>query len=266
MADPFQNVDAAGAEFITTFAETMETRQNDPSMEAIVADYLDRLSPADDARIIEIGAGAGAVTRRIAKRLAPRRVTGFEPSEGFVAEARHRARGFENLDFEVADGADLPLDTGSVGIAVLHTVLTHVTDPAALIEEAARVLTPDGTLVICDADFSKASLGSFAADPLDCSARLFVGNFVTDPYLVGRLRMLVTDAGLTIEHFDIHNRVITDTASLRVWVSETAKVMQDRGEIGEVLAEALVAEHDRRVEKRSLYGFLPFATCIARKG
>jgi len=40
MADPFQNVDAAGPEFIKMFADAMDARQSDPSMEAIVANYL----------------------------------------------------------------------------------------------------------------------------------------------------------------------------------------------------------------------------------
>lgn len=76
MADPFQDVDAAGPEFIRTFADSMDVRQSDPVMEQIVADYLGRLSVPDDGTIIEVGAGAGAVTRRIARRADPVRVIG----------------------------------------------------------------------------------------------------------------------------------------------------------------------------------------------
>ena len=44
MADPFQDVDAAGADFIKSFADSMDARQSDPTMERIVAAYLDDLS------------------------------------------------------------------------------------------------------------------------------------------------------------------------------------------------------------------------------
>ena len=37
MADPFQDVDAAGAEFISAFADSMDARQADPTMEKIVS-------------------------------------------------------------------------------------------------------------------------------------------------------------------------------------------------------------------------------------
>ena len=42
MADPFQNVDAAGAEFIKVLADSMDVRQSDPAMEVTF-----KLSPGE---------------------------------------------------------------------------------------------------------------------------------------------------------------------------------------------------------------------------
>ncbi|MEL6584721.1 MAG: class I SAM-dependent methyltransferase [Pseudomonadota bacterium] len=88
MADPFQNVDAAGAEFIEAFADSMDARQSNPKMESIVATYLSKLTFASGSLTVEVGAGAGAVSRRIAAKAAPERVVAFEPSSGFVTVAR----------------------------------------------------------------------------------------------------------------------------------------------------------------------------------
>ncbi|SLN18798.1 hypothetical protein PSA7680_00661 [Pseudoruegeria aquimaris] len=266
MADPFQDVDAAGPEFIRVFSDSMEVRQADPVMEAVVAAYLDRLGPVPPgARIIEIGAGAGAVTRRIAARFPEAGITGFEPSEGFVAEARARAEGIGNLSFTAADGADLPLSAESVDIAVMHTVLTHVTAPEALLAEAFRVLRPGGWLVACDVDFSKAALASFANDPLDACARAFVAEFVTDPHVVGKLRGLMRDAGFALTHFGVDSRVVVTAQQMLPWVEQTARLMESRGQIGTTLADALIAEHDRRAEEGALYGYQAIGTAIARK-
>ena len=60
MADPFQNVDAAGPEFIKLFADSMDQRQADPTMERIVAAYLGHLNVTDASTVVEVGAGAGA--------------------------------------------------------------------------------------------------------------------------------------------------------------------------------------------------------------
>lgn len=265
MADPFQDVDSAGPEFIKMFANAMDARQSDPTMEKIVADYLAPLAITAESVLVEIGAGAGAVTRRIADFAKPASVIGFEPSKGFVAEARLRASAQDNLRFEVADGADLPCEDGSIDVAILHTVLSHVVRPEALIIEAARVLKAGGALVVCDADFSKASLGHFANDPLDVCAKAFAKDFVTDPCLVGKLRTLLSDAGLEVTKFEITNRTVTDTNQMLPWVEVTTKQMVERREIGKALADALVVEHNRRVENSALFGFQVFATAIGKK-
>ena len=265
MADPFQDVDSAGPEFIKMFADAMDVRQSDPTMEKIVATYLGMLKLSDDSITIEIGAGAGAVTRRIAAHLQPAKVVGYEPSRGFVEEARNRVQGAPNLTFQVADGTNVPVENGTIDAVVMHTVLTHVTHPEKLLAEAFRVLKPGGTLIVCDADFSKATFSNFANDPLDVCAKEFVREFVTDPFIVSKLRSLVSGVGLDLVHFDVESRVVTTKEQMRPWVEATTSQMCERGDIGKELADALVAEHDRRAENESLYGYQAFATAVARK-
>lgn len=264
MADPFQNVDAAGEEFIAAFADSMDARQSDPKMESIVATYLSKLDFPKGSLTVEVGAGAGAVTRRIATKAAPERVMAFEPSAGFVKVAKERAKQHPNITFEVADGTALPLGDGSVSNLVLHTVLTHVVDPAPLLQEARRVLKPDGRLVVCDADFSKASLSNSANDPLDACARAFVNEFVTDPHIVAKLHTLMSAATFDVTDFDVQSRTIADNDQMLPWVEETAKRMHMRGEIGEELYSGLVAEYKRRANAGILYGYQVFATAIAK--
>lgn len=263
MADPFQNVDAAGEEFIATFADSMDARQSDPKMETIVSNYLAKLQFPEGSLTVEVGAGAGAVTRRIAARAKPERVLGFEPSSGFVKEAKTRALTHENASFKVADGTALPLDDNSVQNLILHTVLTHAEKPDLLLKEARRVLKPDGCLVVCDADFSKASLGSSASDPLDVCARAFVNEFVTDPHIVAKLRSLMTETGFVVVEFDVQSRTIADNDQMLPWVEETAKRMLARGDIGQELFDGLVSEYKRRATAGTLYGYQVFVTAIA---
>lgn len=264
MADPFQNVDAAGEEFIEAFADSMDARQSDPKMENIVASYLSKLKFPKGSLTIEVGAGAGAVTRRIAAKAEPERVMAFEPSSGFVEVARERAKQFANVTFDVADGAALPLDDNSVQNLILHTVLTHVVDPDPLLKEARRVLKSDGFLVVCDSDFSKASLSNSTNDPLDSCARAFVNEFVTDPHIVAKLRSLMMASNFEVTDFDIQSRTIADNDQMLPWVEETAKRMHERGEIGQELFSGLVAEYKRRAAIGTLYGYQVFATAIAK--
>ena len=265
MADPFQDVDAAGDAFISVFADSMDARQSDPTMEKIVSEYLGKLEFAQGSLTVEVGCGAGAVTRRIAEKANPERVIGFEPSVGFVKEAKARVSDCDNVEFDVAGGALLPLDYGSVDNLIMHTVLTHVEDPVPLLSEARRVLKSGGCLILCDADFSKASLGNLPNDPLDACAKIFVNEFVTDPYAVAKMQRLASDAGFKVEEINFQSRSVLDNDQMLPWVEETGKVLMKRGEIGEDLHNGLVAEYRRRAKAGTLYGYQVFATLIARR-
>lgn len=145
----------------SAFADTMDERQSDPTMERIVSAYLSRVDFSEWSLTVEVGCGAGAVTRRIAAKASPERVLGFEPSAGLFREAKLRLAGQTNVAFEIAGGATLPLGDGSLDTLILHTVLTHVEDPVPLLTEAARALKSDGSLIVCDAAFFKGCAWEF---------------------------------------------------------------------------------------------------------
>lgn len=265
MSDPFADVDAAPPHVVDQIIAALETRAADPAMTPIVDAYLDALEPGPGARIVEIGAGTGGIARRIAARFPAADVLATDPSDRLVAHARTLADGLPNLTFDVQDGTALALDDACAEIALLHTVLSHVADPTRVVAEALRIVKPGGRLVVCDADFSKATLGLVPGDPLGACAAAFVDGAVLNPWLVGRLRALVEAVGLTVEHFAIDNRVVTEGPGVLAWVRMSCTRLVADGVIGQPLAEALEAEYERRAAAGRLYGFLPFATLIARR-
>lgn len=265
MPDPFSDVDAASPEVIDIIVAALEIRAADPSMLPVIDAYLDAISVPDRGLIVDIGCGTGGVTRRIADQFAHAKVVGIEPSVALTDRARALAGDRANLSFRLGDGGALDLADGCADISILHTVLSHVSDPVPLISEAARILRPGGALVICDADFSKAALGLVPGDPLGACARAFVAGSVTDAWLAGKLKPLAAQAGLTVEHLTVANRVVTEGTGNLVWVRMSGARLVSEGVIGKPLADALEAEYLRRAEAGTLYGFLPFVTMIARK-
>jgi arsenite methyltransferase len=265
MADPFQNVSAAGREFIETFARQLEVRAAEPDMVGIVDAYLDDLSWDDITLAVDVGCGTGPVARRMASRSSRAQIIGVEPSPELVEHARRLAEGIANLRFETGKGEALPFEDGAADAIIFHTVLCHVVNPVELLAEAMRVLRPGGRLVVCDADFSKASLAGFDNDPLQACADFFTASYVTDPHLVAKIRILVQDAGFQIQDFRIGSRTVTDGDGMLVWVRLASAMMVERAEIGQSLADALMGEYQRRKEISRLYGHLPFATLIAAR-
>jgi len=88
-------------------------------------------------RIVDVGAGTGRAVLRLRELLPDVEVFGIEPVEALVAEGR--SKGLDENALRVGDGRQLPLDTGSVDIAIATGVLHHVPKPALVLREMMRV-------------------------------------------------------------------------------------------------------------------------------
>jgi ubiquinone/menaquinone biosynthesis C-methylase UbiE len=104
------------------------------------------LPPAGSMPILDLGSGTGIWTRALARWFNVW-VIGVEPSEGMRAIAE--AAGRHPLVAYVAGRAEhLPLGAGSVGAAMLSTVIHHFSDVDAAVAELHRVLTPGAPVLL----------------------------------------------------------------------------------------------------------------------
>jgi SAM-dependent methyltransferase len=90
---------------------------------------------------VACGEGYGAAGLRKAGAAS---VVGVDASSG---ACEHASRKY-GLDARVGDAAALPLPDGSVDVVVSFETIEHVADPAAFVRECARVLVPEGQLIV----------------------------------------------------------------------------------------------------------------------
>ncbi len=67
-----------------------------------------------------------------------------------VARAKLSEAGLASRFVRQADATALPVEDGSADLITLHQVLHYLEDPAASLSECARVLAPDGLLLVVD--------------------------------------------------------------------------------------------------------------------
>lgn len=104
---------------------------------------LDRLTPADGERILDVGCGTGRLTVEITRR-AQVRVVGIDRSTTMLREASRHVG--DRAAFVQADGIALPFQ--SAFEAVFSTATFHwIPDHPRLFSEIHRVLRPGGRLV-----------------------------------------------------------------------------------------------------------------------
>ena len=96
--------------------------------------------------VLDVACGEGYGAALLAKRAA--RVTAIDVSQQAVDHARRTYAHLANLEFVRASCARLPLADASVDLAVSFETLEHIEAQREFLDELARVLRPDGLLVL----------------------------------------------------------------------------------------------------------------------
>jgi ubiquinone/menaquinone biosynthesis C-methylase UbiE len=109
------------------------------------------LRPALGERLLEVGPGVGYYSFDLAEWVGgDGSVEVFDLQQEFLDHVMRgaAARGATNLVPTQGDATELPFDDDSMDAVILTAVLGEIPDRAAALREIARVLKPDGRLVV----------------------------------------------------------------------------------------------------------------------
>jgi ubiquinone/menaquinone biosynthesis C-methylase UbiE len=138
---------------------------------------LEILSPAPGERLLEVGPGTGYYSLPVASALDDGGLAVLDIQPEMLDHVMREAakRGITNIEPTIGDAQALPYGDDSFDAAFLVTVLGEIPDQGAALSELARVVRPDG--------------------------RLIVGELFGDPHMVtlGTLRERAERAGFTYE-------------------------------------------------------------------
>src|SRR5450631_3210063 len=113
-----------------------------------VAEALLRLMPP--MVIADLGTGEGAFALLLAQRA--KKVIAVDTSAKMIEVGRDQAlrHGVENVDFRLGDMEEIPIDNAEVDLVFFSQSLHHALHPDRAVEEAFRILTPGGRIVLLD--------------------------------------------------------------------------------------------------------------------
>ncbi len=147
-------------------------------------------------RVVEVGCGTGRNTAWLAARASS--VLGLDVSEGMLARARAHVAAASVRFVRHDIRQPWPLADGSVELVVAMLVLEHVEELAPVLEQAARVLAPNGLCFLCELHPTRQILGKqarFAAQPGGAVEPITAYPHDVSDYVNGAL-----SAGFTLEH------------------------------------------------------------------
>jgi ubiquinone/menaquinone biosynthesis C-methylase UbiE len=146
---------AAAAEFFKANAADWERIRSlhapEHDVETAIVETIAKL-PRES--VLDAGTGTGRMLELLAPQI--RQGTGVDVSPDMLAIARDRLEriGARHCQIRLADIHRLPFPAGTAmqgfDLAVFHQVLHYLDDPQSAVTEAARVLRPEGSLLIVD--------------------------------------------------------------------------------------------------------------------
>ena len=145
-----QRAELASAYFRENAARWDEIRSLHVSEKAVEAEIKAAAGPGPYRRLIDLGSGTG----RMLALLAPeaQSAIGLDLSQQMLnlARAQVAETGLQDVELRHGDIFDTRLPAGHADLVVVHQVLHYLSDPAAAVAEAARLVSPGGRLLIVD--------------------------------------------------------------------------------------------------------------------
>lgn len=114
---------------------------------------VERLDLSATRSVLDVGCGLGHWSRVLMRVLpAVAEITGIDPEEAWVSQARLVDKGRKSIQTSVVQGRgeQLPYPDGSFDVVTCQTVLIHVADVPAVLREMCRVTRPGGTVLVAE--------------------------------------------------------------------------------------------------------------------
>ncbi|HEY2183087.1 MAG TPA: class I SAM-dependent methyltransferase [Gaiellaceae bacterium] len=108
--------------------------------------FADFAGVAAPQRALDVGAGTGALTDELVKRLGENNVAAAEPSTDYAATLRNR---FPGLDVREAPAEELPWEDETFDTALAQLVVVFLNDAPGAVRELARVTRAGGVVATC---------------------------------------------------------------------------------------------------------------------
>jgi ubiquinone/menaquinone biosynthesis C-methylase UbiE len=114
--------------------------------------YVERLNLRGDEKVLEIGCGAGNLSRHLARRLAKGTgtLTCIDVSPAWLKVAKRRLRTYKNTQLIAGSLFEAKLPDATFDVAILHFVLHEIprADRQATMQLVAKTLRPNGKLYV----------------------------------------------------------------------------------------------------------------------
>jgi ubiquinone/menaquinone biosynthesis C-methylase UbiE len=246
---------------LASIAARLEARGRHRFFDQVINDYMDVLALSRNESILDLGCGTGVIARALAKRCdIKERITAIDISAHLVemgARLASKEGVADKIDFLVGDAHSIVEPQGRFDVVIMHTLLSHVVDPATVLREAQRLLRPDGRVVVFDGDFESLTYATDAPDGGAGTDRLLGVSGHTQGRVMRMMPRLFNENGFRLEWSRAY--VAADIGRADFWASSLPTFRTLLPKAG-VMSEQEANEYVDKLERASANGQF-FASC-----
>ena len=222
------------------------------------------------AEVLDIGCGTGVVARALASRDGfAGTVTGVDQSEDFIAVAKTLAANEgvgDRVQFAVGDAHKLDFPAASFDAAIAHTLISHVRDPVAVLEEAARVVRPGGFVAVFDGDYASLTFGGSDPHLGEVVEPALQAMIMSSPRVMRELSRLLPKAGLRLISMQANVYAEAGSSTFMLNLAETyGRLIASTGQLPAAQVDAWLADQRSAASEGTFFAACNYYAYVAQR-
>ncbi|HEX6288764.1 MAG TPA: methyltransferase domain-containing protein [Herpetosiphonaceae bacterium] len=268
--DIFSMTDHLDQQMLDVMVTRLEARGRHPFFSTMLQEYLEAMAIDSARTVLDLGCGTGLAARTIALRARfVGTIVGIDLS-AYLLDAATRlaaeAGVASRVTFQVGDTHHLDLPDAQFDAVVAHTLLSHVTDPGAVVQEAARLVRPGGMVGIFDGDYASLTFDQEDLVQGRADDEALITALVANPRVMRQMPRLLRRAGLTI--IACFPYVLAEVGQADFWASGIEayrRLVPRSGTMTEAQADAWAGRLAHDSDVGQFFGASNFYAYVARK-
>ena len=268
--DVYRITDKLDDKTSNVLVERLEARGKHPVFTKMMHEYFDAMRIDQSARVLDLGCGTGVAGRCILGRPGFRGeviAVDLSPYLAAVGSDLAAKEGLaDRMQFRVRDSHRPPANDAEFDAVVLHTLISHVSDPLAVLRQARRVVKPGGMIGIFDGDYASLTFAQDDPDKAKEDDAAIIRSVVTNPQVMRQMPRLLKAAQLELITFFAH--VVAEAGSANYWLPGIASfraLLPKADAMSEAAASVWADNMLRDSDAGVFFGASNYYTYVARR-